>query len=87
MTATMICCSCTRKPLLVSECHNSPGAWLAPYCYTMHERDDGAMQASVTWRSSTITDWIDEYKAEHNASDSQAIKYALRQQAQADLDQ
>ena len=46
----------------------------------MHKREDGRYQATITWSEDDelLTEWINEYKDEHNTSDSQAIKYALR---------
>ena len=53
----------------------------------MHERNDEKMQATVIWDNDRITEWIEQYKDEHGASDSQAIKYALRNVAQGEIDQ
>jgi len=50
----------------------------------MHKRNDGRYQATVTWSEDNdlLTEWIEDYKADHGASDSQAIKYALREYIQ-----
>ena len=54
----------------------------------MHEAN-GYVRVTVamTEDEQDLIDWIRNYKETHGASDSQAVKFALRQQAQADLDQ
>ena len=53
----------------------------------MHKRNDGRYQATITWSEDDelLTEWINEYKDEHNTSDSQAITYALRNYIQKDI--
>lgn len=53
----------------------------------MHEANGYVrITVAMTEDEQELIDWIKQYKENHGASDSQAIKYALRQQAQADID-
>ncbi len=49
----------------------------------MRERKPGRFEAKVYWEDAAITEWLESITDDLDLSESEAIRFALRQQAQA----
>jgi len=49
----------------------------------MRERKPGRYEAKVYWEDAAITEWLESITDDLGLSESEAIRFALRQQAQA----